>query len=129
MEAAVSPLAEMEQTAGAPTPAANAQSGSISPPSEIHEFTATADEWRAFCMMGDIREIASPRFARLVNFAHAEGLLAPMLAGDSEAVQRRASELLDTLSAQIHSQYPATPIQHPRQLDDRVAAEGEFHAL
>jgi hypothetical protein len=96
--------------------------------SETHEFTATEEEWRAFCKMGDIRQIASPRFARLVNLAHAEGLLAPMLAGDQEAVRRRASELLDALSAQIYSQYPEVPIQQPRQLDVRVDADGEFDA-
>jgi hypothetical protein len=85
--------------------------GALPLPPESHKFTATEDEWCAFIMMGDIREIASPRFARLVNLAHAEGLLGPMLAGDQEAVQRRASQFLDALCARIHSEYPSTPIQ------------------
>ena len=79
-------------------------SGLPAPPE--HKFTATEDEWHAFCKMGDIKEIASPRFARLVNLARVEGLLGPLLAGDQEVVQRCASEFLDALSAKIHSQYP-----------------------
>jgi hypothetical protein len=67
-----------------------------------HQWTATDAEWRAFCKMGDVKEIASPRFARLTRIAHAEGLLAPMLAGELEEVQRFASQLLDALAAQIH---------------------------
>jgi hypothetical protein len=88
-------------------------------PSAVHKFTATEDEWRAFCKMGEVRAIASPLFSDRVNLAHAEGLLTPMLAGDREAVQRRASELLESLAARIHSEYPTTPIQHPMMGDDR----------
>lgn len=70
--------------------------------------SSTPEEWTAFWKMGQIREIASPGFANRVALAREVGLLAPMLAGDSEAVAKRASELLATLSDQIQSRKTAT---------------------
>jgi hypothetical protein len=37
----------------------------------------TDDEWRAFWLLGQIKEIASPGFAHRVKIAREEGLLAP----------------------------------------------------
>ena len=68
--------------------------------------TRSEVEWRAFWTIGQIKEIASPGFADRVALAHAEGLLAPMPAGDQGAVQTRASECIAALSAQIRWVYP-----------------------
>jgi hypothetical protein len=66
-----------------------------------HQSAVTAVvEWRAFCKSEDIKEIASSRFGRLVILAHEEGLLALILAGESEEVRKRASGLSETLLGQ-----------------------------
>lgn len=69
-------------------------------PSESVARRGTAVNWRAFCKSEDLKEIASARFARLIALAHVEGLLAPILSGDLETAQRRASELSETLLSQ-----------------------------
>jgi hypothetical protein len=78
------------------------------------------EEWTAFWKMGQIREIASPGFAGRVVLAHEEGLLSLILAGDLESVEKRASELLTILSAQIHSEYRPIPDGNPRQEESLV---------
>lgn len=49
----------------------------------------------------DIREIASPRFAHLVNLAASEGLLVPILAGRAAEVQKYVSAEIPRLEALI----------------------------
>ncbi len=83
------------------------------------QYAATEEEWRAFCMIGDIREIASPRFVRLINLAHAEGLLPLMLSDDLAAVAIRASELIATLSGLICSEYSLARTRNPMSEEDR----------
>ena len=76
-------------------------------PREEQSPRCTEAEWRAFYKIGQIREIASPGFADRVALAHEEGLLGPMLEGDQAAVQRRASQCIAALSAQIRYMCPA----------------------
>lgn len=86
------------------------------------------DEWRAFVKMGQIREILAPRFAYLVSLARAEGLLNGLLADDPEAVQRLGSELMDTLAAQIHSQYQTSQSRTPNpagKIETEISGNGE----
>lgn len=64
------------------------------------------EEWRAFWRIGQIREIAEPGFARRLEIAREEGLLALLLAGDRDGVERVASECIESLSAQIRWVYP-----------------------
>ena len=64
-------------------------------------WTATESEWKAFCKRGDVREIATARFGRLAILARDEGLLVPILLGDWELVQIRASELSEILELEI----------------------------
>jgi hypothetical protein len=44
--------------------------------------------------LADLVEIATPRFARLVRRAHAEGLLTPMLSGADQQVRERMCKSL-----------------------------------
>src|ERR1700730_11510789 len=86
------------------------------------------DEWRAYWRIGQIREIASPGFARRLEIAHEEGLLAPLLAGDSDKVARVASECIESLSAQIRWVYPP-PLPDQSQLEDTQARRETSPAL
>lgn len=72
------------------------------------EHRCSKEEWAAFVRIGDLEEIASPRFARLAKLARDEGLLEAMLVNDSEEVVRRVSELSTYLAALIRSQYQPT---------------------
>jgi hypothetical protein len=66
-----------------------------------------------------IRMIAeSPLFAYQARLAHELGLLAPLLAGDEEAVSRRSRELLSTVFA-IRSQAHQPVQDQPEILSDR----------
>jgi hypothetical protein len=71
----------------------------------VSDNRCSDDEWRAYWRIGQIREIASPGFAYRVNLARELGLLAPLLAGDSDKVATVASECIESLSAQIHWVY------------------------
>lgn len=70
-----------------------------------------------YAEMQDIKQIASTRFAGLINLARDRGLLDAVCAGDQEAVELRASELLAALAEQIHWVYPTTPIQSVMSLE------------
>src|SRR3954463_3626647 len=85
----------------------------------------TDEEWRAFWRIGQIKEIASPGFARRLNLAREEGLLAPLLAGDSDTVARLASECIESLSEQICWVYPQPSSAPSHSADERVPANSE----
>lgn len=59
--------------------------------------------WAAFYRMYDLREIASPRFALLIKLARAEGLLTPLLAGDTETMRRASAALREEATEIVRS--------------------------
>jgi hypothetical protein len=72
----------------------------------------TEEEWQAYWRIGQIKEIASLGFARRLTIAREEGLLAPLLAGDSDKVASLASECIALLSVRICWVYPQ-PLPEP----------------
>jgi hypothetical protein len=75
-------------------------------PGGVEDFMQLATDdggWAAFYRMNDLREIASPRFARLIELAREEGLLVPLLAGDSETVEKAAAALREKLCEEVRS--------------------------
>ena len=92
---------------------------------DLHIPVQCADEgMAAFHKMYDLKEIASPRFARLIGLAREEGLLAPLLAGDSETVEKVAAALREELSEIVRSHCRISQIHtQRRQARDHPAAE------
>ena len=89
--------------------------------SENHK--CSLEEWQAYWRIGQIRMIASPGFALQLDIAREEGLLAPLLAGDSDTVARLASECIESLSARIHWVYPSQPTEQSQAEPDQAALE------
>lgn len=75
------------------------------------DWTAPDAALRAEAKAYDLLEIASPRFVRLVNLAHVEGYLAPILAGQSEELRERVFRSRDFLLTEVRQRFGRVPLE------------------